>query len=46
MHRVTKVLGDKARISLILSYEEQPGMKLNPELRKVFFGPDAPNDPN
>ena len=46
MHRVTKVLGKKARISLILSYEEQPGMKLNPELRKVFFGPDAPNDPN
>ena len=29
MHRVTKVLGDQARISLILSFEEQPGMKLD-----------------
>lgn len=44
LHRVTKVFGKQARMSLILSYEEEPGMKLDPELRKLFFGPDAPDD--
>jgi alkylated DNA repair dioxygenase AlkB len=45
LHRVTKVVGDRARISLILSYEEEPGLRLDPETRKLFFGPDAPDDP-
>ena len=46
LHRVTEVFGDRARISLILSYEEEPGLKLDPELRKLFFGPEAPDDPH
>ena len=41
LHRVTKVVGDRARISLILSYEEEPGVRLDPEIRQLFFGPDA-----
>ncbi len=45
LHRVTRVIGEHARISLILSYEEQPGMKLDAKTRKLFFGPDAPDDP-
>lgn len=45
LHRVTEVIGESARISLILAYEEEPGQKLDPELRKLFFGPGAPDDP-
>ena len=45
LHRVTEFIGESARISLILSYEEEPGRKLDPETRKLFFGPDAPDDP-
>jgi hypothetical protein len=44
LHRVTQVVGEKARISLILSYEEEPGRKLDAKTRKLFFGPDAPDD--
>ena len=46
LHRVTEVVGENARISLILSYEDAPGRKLDARLRKLFFGPDAPDDPS
>ncbi len=46
LHRVTEVIGETARISLILSYEEEPGVKLDVATRKLFFGPDAPDDPD
>ena len=45
LHRVTEVVGKQARISLILSYEDAPGRRLDGKLRKLFFGPDAPDDP-
>ena len=46
LHRVTEVVGEQARISLILSYEDAPGRKLDGKLRKLFFGPNAPDDPD
>jgi len=44
LHRVTDIGGTKDRISLILAYEEQPGVKLPLYLRRIFFGPDCPAD--
>lgn len=44
LHRVATVKGHRARMSLVLSYEEQPGVKLDVATRKRFFGPDAPDD--
>lgn len=45
LHRVTEVMGKRARMSLVLSYEEEPGVKLDPEIRKLYFGPGSPDDP-
>jgi alkylated DNA repair dioxygenase AlkB len=44
LHQVTPVEGPTTRISLVLSYEEQPGVKLDVATRKFFFGDDAPDD--
>lgn len=44
LHRVTPVRGSRARMSLVLSYEDRPGVKLDVATRKRFFGPDAPDD--
>ena len=44
LHRVTPVRGDRPRMSLVLSYEERPGVKLDAATRRRFFGPDAPDD--
>lgn len=45
LHRVTEVSGERDRISLILSYEKEPGQRLDPETRRLFFGPNAPATP-
>ena len=44
LHRVTEVEGTRPRLSLVLSYDETPGQKLDPETRRLFFGPTAPMD--
>lgn len=44
LHRVTPVRGERARMSLVLSYEDRPGVKLDVATRRRFFGPDAPGD--
>ncbi len=44
LHRVAPVKGPRARMSLVLAYEEQAGVKLDVATRKLFFGPDAPGD--
>jgi hypothetical protein len=44
LHRVTEVEGTRPRLSLVLSYDETPGQKLDPETRRLFFGPTAPLD--
>lgn len=44
LHRVTEVAGNRPRLSLVLSYDETPGQKLDPETRRLFFGPTAPMD--
>lgn len=44
LHRVTEVLGGRDRISLVLAYEEKPGVRLPVYLRRIFFGPDCPGD--
>ncbi|MBT6204269.1 MAG: hypothetical protein P8Q36_20175 [Alphaproteobacteria bacterium] len=44
LHRVTDIGGDRARMSLILAYEEEPGVLLPVYLRRIFFGPDCPGD--
>ena len=44
MHRVTPIEGATPRISLVLSYEEEPGVRLDVATRKFFFGDDAPDD--
>jgi hypothetical protein len=45
IHRVTPVEGATPRISMVLSYEDEPGIKLDVATRKFFFGDDAPDDP-
>ena len=45
LHRVTPIEGARPRMSLVLSYEEEPGVKLDVATRKFFFGQDAPDDP-
>ncbi len=45
LHRVTPIEGATPRISLVLSYEEKPGVKLDVATRRFFFGQDAPDDP-
>ena len=44
MHHVTPIEGATPRISLVLSYEEKPGVRLDVATRKFFFGDDAPDD--
>ena len=39
MHRVTEVLGQTPRVSVVLSYEDKPDVKLDYATRKQFFGP-------
>lgn len=38
IHRVTKVQGDRPRINAVLTYGEEPGMKLTELTRKLFYG--------
>lgn len=45
MHRVTEVEAEKPRISVILSYELQPGLHMDLATRKISFGPTAPELP-
>jgi hypothetical protein len=44
LHRVTTVEGATPRMSVILSYEDRPGVRLDVATRKNFFGPTAPDD--
>jgi len=44
MHHVTPIEGATPRISLVLSYEEKPGVRLDVATRRFFFGEDAPDD--
>lgn len=45
MHRVTPVEQSVPRISVVLSYELEPGICMDLETRKVSFGPGAPELP-
>ena len=45
MHRVTEVLGETPRVSVVLSYEDKPGIKLDLATRKRFFGPTVADNP-
>ena len=45
MHRVTEIEQQQPRISIVLSYEQQPGVFMDPETRKTSFGPTAPELP-
>jgi 2OG-Fe(II) oxygenase superfamily. len=38
LHRVTKVIGNKTRILVVLAYNEKPGVALSEEARRTFFG--------
>ena len=44
LHRVTTVRGPAPRISLILSYEDRPGVRMDVATRRKLFGLDAPED--
>lgn len=44
LHRVTTIEGPTPRMSLILSYEDRPGVRLDVATRKMFFGSTAPDD--
>ena len=44
LHRVTTIEGPTPRMSLILSYEDRPGVRLDVATRRKFFGPTAPDD--
>jgi len=41
LHRVTPVSGPRPRINSVLTYGEQPGMKLNELTQKLFYGRTA-----
>ena len=45
LHRVSEVTGETPRISMILSYEDRPGIKMDVTTRKMLFGPGAPDTP-
>jgi len=45
MHRVTEIEQQRPRISIVLSYEQQPGVYMDLETRKTSFGPTAPELP-
>lgn len=44
LHRVTENTGSSSRLSAVLSYEAEPGVKLDAAKRRLFFGPTAPAD--
>ena len=44
LHRVTTIEGLTPRMSLVLSYEDRPGVRLDVPTRRKFFGPTAPGD--
>lgn len=44
MHRVTRVVGERARVSVVLAYEDRPGVRLDVPTRRLYFGPTAPDD--
>ena len=46
LHRVTPVQGHVPRISVVLSYELQPGIYMDLATRKISFGPSAPDLPH
>lgn len=45
LHRVTPVEQSNPRISVILSYELEPGICMDLPTRKLSFGPSAPDEP-
>ena len=45
LHRVTTIRGPSPRTSLVLSYEDRPGVKMDVATRRKLFGPTAPLDP-
>lgn len=45
MHRVTKIEKSESRISVVLSYELEPGLHMDLETRRKSFGPTAPEQP-
>jgi hypothetical protein len=38
LHRVTPVVGDRARILVVLAYNTEPGLSLSEHARITFFG--------
>jgi len=38
LHRVTPVSGPRPRINSVLTYGEDPGMKLSPLTQELFYG--------
>jgi len=44
LHRVTENLSQTPRYSVVLSYEDKPGVKLDEATRKRLFGETAPGD--
>ena len=42
LHRVSEVEGETPRISMIISYEEKPGIHMTSATRRKIFGPTAP----
>ncbi len=45
LHRVTTIEQQQPRISIVLSYEQQPDVYMDLETRKTSFGPTAPELP-
>jgi len=44
LHRVTAIEGPSSRSSVVLSYEDRPGVRMDVETRRKLFGPTAPMD--
>lgn len=44
LHRVKPVSGAATRLVLIYHFEEKPGVRISATHRRMFFGPDAPDD--
>lgn len=44
LHRVATIKGASPRLSLVLSYEDRPGVRMDPATRRKLFGPTAPAD--
>lgn len=38
LHRVTRVTGDRDRVSALLAYADQPGQTLTPSVRETYYG--------